>query len=162
MKMPLKNAIKSDPGFDKAKITQKFERLPPKQKAAVLSYIKGQEKPDFELDEIGKGFTDEPIFKDMFSDHKKTPPKRHMPGMDKMTLMSGLMQVVRKFVGDPDEDKQGLNPEYAERMGGSQRMGSPFDGKFESAFRTEGVRGLARLHKSMLNDVDYQQFLDEV
>jgi len=160
--MPLINAIKNDPSFKKAKITEKFERLPPKQKAAVLSYIKGKEKPDFELDDIGKGFTEEPIFKEIFSEHKAMPPKRHLPGMDKMALMSGLMQIIRKFVGDPDEDKPGLNPEYAERMGGSQRLGSPFDGKFESAFKTEGARGLARLHKNMLNDVEYQQFLDEV
>jgi hypothetical protein len=97
----------------------------------------------------------------MFSEHKATPPKRHMPGMDKMALMSGLMQIIRKFVGDPDEEKP-LNPEYAERVGGSQRLGSPFDGKFESAYKNEGARGLARLHKNMLNNVEYQQFLDEV
>jgi hypothetical protein len=162
--MPLINAIKDDPGFKKAKITEKFERLPPKQKAAVLSYIKGKEKPDYDLDDIGKGFTEEPIFKEMFEEHKKMPPKRCYPGSDKMALMSGLMQIIRKFVGDPEENRMEgkLKDEYAERMGGSQRVGSPFDGKFESAFRSEGARGLARLHKNMLNDVEYQQFLDEV
>lgn len=159
--MALVDAIKNEPGFKKAKLTEKFERLPPRQKAAVLSYIKGKEKPDFELDDIGKGFTEEPLFQEMFSEHKAMPPKS---GVAKMALMSGLMQVIRKFVGDPDEENtEGkLKEEYAERVGGSQRQGSPFEMKFESAFKTEGARGLARLHKNMLNNVEYQQFLDEV
>lgn len=166
--MAIVDAIKEDPSFKKAKLTQKFERLPGPQKAAVLAFIKGKDKPEYELDDVGKQFTADPVFNEMLEAHKKEPPKRTYAGMkhaDKIALMSGLMQIVRKYIGDPEDDdeREGkLKSEYAERTGGSSRMGSPFDHKFEAAYKSEGARGLARLHKNMLDKVEYQQFLDGV
>jgi len=165
--MSIKKIVKNDNDFKKISLTQKFERLPGPQKAAVLAYIKGKEKPEYELDKLGKEFTENPIFGEMFAQHKKETPKRPMPGMkhsEKLALMSGLMQIVRKFVGDPDDDKA-LDLELTERVGGSQvsRETSPYDGKFAKAFKSEGARGIVKLHKNMMqNDIEYQTYLDGV
>lgn len=162
--MALVNAIKDDKNFKKASLGERFNRLPPKQKMAVLNYIKGKDMKETPLDTVGEKFTGDSFFKEMYESHKTHKPKRHLPGMDKMALMSGLMQVIRQFIGDPEEDERGLNDEYAERVGGSQRLGggSPFDMKFAKAFQTEGATGIAKLHKNLMSDIEYQTFLDGV
>lgn len=163
--MSLKNAVKSDPEFKKASLGERFNRLPPSQKEAVLNYIKGKDPKEKPLDKVGMDFTGDDFFKEMYLKHKEHKRPRPMPGMDRMAMMSGLMQVIRQFMGDPEEDEKSyLSEEYSERVGGSQKLGpsSPFDYKFAKAFKTEGAQGIARLHKNLMSDIEYQTFLDGV
>lgn len=164
--MALINAVKDDKDFKKASLGERFNRLPPKQKLAVLNYIKGKDLKETPLDKAGEEFTSDGFFKEMYGKHREHKRPRPMPGMNKMALMSGLMQVIRQFIGDPEEDeREELNEEYAERVGGSQRVGgesSPFDRKFAKAFQSEGAKGIAKLHKNLMSNIEYQTFLDGV
>lgn len=162
--MSLKDVVKDDDSFKKVSLGERFNRLPPKQKIAVLNFIKNKDMGESPLDKDGEEFTGDSFFKDMYLKHKEHKRPRRMPGMDNKSLMSGLMQVIRQFMGDPEEDEDDLNEEYAERVGGSAKMGpkSPFDRKFAKAFQTEGATGIAKLHKNMMSDFEYQTFLDGV
>ena len=161
--MPLIKVIENDPNMKKVRVKEKFERLPPKDKVGVLKFVK-EGSEDIEFSEAGKQFVAEPDFKEMFEHHKKTPEPSIRPELKSiLPMLSGLMQIIKSGVGDPDEKREGrLKPEFAERMGGSQKIGNPFESKFEDAFKTEGARGIARLHKSLLTDPEYDEFLSGV
>lgn len=158
------DAIKNDPNFGPVKLGKMFNRLPSDQKLAVLNFIKNKNMDQTPLSGIGVEFTEGPYFKQMLERHRSHKPPRKYPETDPMTLMSGLMQIVRKFIGDPedDDDERKLKSEYSERTGGSGKMGSPFDIKFAKAFQSEGATGTAKLHKNMMSDIEYQTFLDGV
>ena len=149
--MGIINAIKNDPGMDKVKLTERFERLHPVDKAAVLDHVKEKKESKYKMSHSGEEFLADPLFLAMLATHKQNKPGPNM---------SGLMQVIRKFVGDPDEDKESLNPEYSHRVGGDE--GGSFDSKFEQAFKMNGARGIAALHRNMFrSSSEYQKFLDD-
>lgn len=138
--------------MDKVKLTERFERLHPVDKAAVLDHVKEKKESQYKMSHSGEEFLADPLFLAMLATHKQNKPGPNM---------SGLMQVIRKFVGDPEEDnKKELNSEYSHRVGGEG--GDSFDSKFEQAFKMNGAKGIAALHRDMFrNSSEYQKFLND-
>lgn len=161
--MPLIEIVGSDPAIKKIRIKRRFADLPVPDQKGVVDFMEagktGVGAEDIELGDGARDFIKDPDFIDLFNQQTRPqgpPPNPMAP------FIHGLMQIIQQQTRPQPHPKGKLNPEFQERVGGSQKQRSGFQDKLGQAFSSGGPQGLARAHRELFSsDTGYQRFLKE-
>jgi hypothetical protein len=176
--MPLLEAI-SPKERQHMKLRGMFDDLPETDKVNVIELVKLGKRtvaPEAvamdaipELSEHGKEFVDHPLFREIYdvNTHREPPPPNNMAGSELKPVLRGLMEVISILKG-----KEGmLDPDNSNRMGGEEGESeeielndemediAEFESKLGDAYKRGGPKGLARAHRMLLRDPEYNTFL---
>jgi hypothetical protein len=162
--MPLIEIAGADPAMKKIRMHRRFSELDTPDKKGVVEFLEagktGVGAEDIELGDGARDFIKDPDFIDMFN--RQTRPPVGPPPNPMAPFIHGLMQIIQQQVRPEPHPKGKLNPEFQERVGGSQKQRSGFQDRLGSAFSSGGATGLAKAHRELFtSDTGYQRFLKE-
>jgi len=119
------------------KLNSKFSDLPEDDQRGIITKLKSPEA-EGPLSEKASSFLNDPAFQELYDLRKSKI-------LEEVRNLSGLLKSALK--------QQEQNSEI------ENSSSNNFEVKLSHAFKLEGARGLARMHRQLLNDPDYEYFI---